>query len=102
MIESVLMDGAVETASTLASWLPMQKFYLSDGTALALQKGHRRSKDFDFFTLHSLEVLPELPQLDNLLKRFRRVEWIHKSEVCCKVVYGPLQKRLRTQFGFGC
>lgn len=79
MIESVLMDGAVETASTLASWLPMQKFYLSDGTALALQKGHRRSKDFDFFTLHPLEVLPELPELDNLLKRFRRAEWIHKS-----------------------
>ena len=23
-------------------------------------------------------------------------------EVCSKVVFGPLQKRLRTQFGFGC
>jgi hypothetical protein len=79
MIESVLMDGAVETASPLASWLPMQKFYLSGGTALALHKGHRRSKDLRFFTLHPLEVLPELPQLDNLLKRFRWVEWIHKS-----------------------
>jgi hypothetical protein len=73
------MAGAVETATILASWPPMQKFYLSGGTALALQEGHRRSKDLDFFTRHPVEALPELPQLDNFLKRFTQAEWTHKS-----------------------
>jgi len=79
MIESVLMAGAVETATILASWPPMQKFYLSGGTALALQEGHRRSKDLDFFTRHPVEALPALPKLDNLLKRFTRAEQTYKS-----------------------
>ena len=43
-------------------------FYLAGGTALALQLGHRRSVDLDFFTLHefsetelstNLSTLPE-------------------------------------------
>ena len=79
MIESVLTTGVAETATILASWSPMQKFYLSGGTALALQEGHRRSKDLDFFTRHPLGVLPELPQLDNFLKQFTQAEWTHKS-----------------------
>jgi hypothetical protein len=79
MIESVLMAGAMETASILASWSAMQNFYLSGETALALQEGHRRSKDLDFFTRHPIEALPELPQLDNFLKRFTQAEWTHKS-----------------------
>ena len=77
--ESVLMAGVAEVASILASWSPMQKFYLSGGTALALQEGHRRSKDLDFFTRHPLEALPELPKMDDLLKRFTSVEWTHRS-----------------------
>ena len=77
--ESVLMTGVAEVASILASWSPMQKFYLSGGTALALQVGHRRSKDLDFFTRYPLEALPELLKMDDLLKRFRSVEWTHKS-----------------------
>ncbi|MGA9292658.1 MAG: nucleotidyl transferase AbiEii/AbiGii toxin family protein [Ignavibacteriaceae bacterium] len=32
------------------------KFYLAGGTALALQLGHRRSDDFDFFTFEHLEI----------------------------------------------
>ncbi|MHB8189957.1 MAG: nucleotidyl transferase AbiEii/AbiGii toxin family protein [Ferrimicrobium sp.] len=79
MIESVLMTGVAETVSVLATWPLMQKFYLSGGTALALQEGHRRSKDLGFFTRQPLEVLPKLPQLDDLLKRFTLAEWTHKS-----------------------
>jgi len=32
------------------SWIRRQKWYLAGGTALALQVGHRRSVDLDFFT----------------------------------------------------
>ena len=34
----------------------MNPFYLAGGTALALQIGHRRSVDFDFFTIHDFNV----------------------------------------------
>ncbi len=79
MDESVLATGVVEVVSVLASWPPMQQFYLSGGTALALQEGHRRSKALDFFTLDPWEVLPQLPQLDAMLQRFTKVEWTHRS-----------------------
>ncbi|MFZ0453714.1 MAG: hypothetical protein WAM24_08170 [Ignavibacteriaceae bacterium] len=32
------------------------KFYLAGGTALALQLGHRRNDDFDFFSFEHLEI----------------------------------------------
>ncbi len=35
-----------------------QQFYLAGGTALALQSGHRRSIDLDFFS-ETDEVLPQ-------------------------------------------
>lgn len=49
MIESVLVIGTAETASTLASSPPVQEFCLSGRAALALQIGHRSSKALDFF-----------------------------------------------------
>ncbi len=79
MIESVLMAGVVDTASILASWPPMQEFYLSGGTALALQQGHRQSRDLDFFTQRPLSTLPDLPGMDGMLKSFAQVEWTQKS-----------------------
>ena len=47
-----------------------EKFYLAGGTALALQVGHRRSEDFDFFTsdIFDLQALQEKTRL--LLKGF--------------------------------
>ena len=44
------------------STLPeLQNFYLVGGTALALQLGHRKSEDLDFFTNGSFDI-PELKQ----------------------------------------
>ena len=37
----------------------LQNFYLAGGTALALQLGHRKSEDLDFFTNGSLDI-PDL------------------------------------------
>lgn len=41
-------------------------FYLAGGTALALQLGHRTSKDFDFFTLKKFDSLI-------LIREFRKI-----------------------------
>ncbi|MDA8195204.1 MAG: nucleotidyl transferase AbiEii/AbiGii toxin family protein [Thermaerobacter sp.] len=79
MKEALLPTGVADTASVLASWPIMQDFYLSGGTALALQQGHRQSRDLDFFTRQPLTVLPELPGTDAFLARFGNVEWILRA-----------------------
>ncbi len=79
MIESVVTTAAREVASVLASWPPMQDFYLSRGTALAVQQGHRRFRDLGFFTRSPQATLPQLPGLNDVLQHFVSVEWTHRS-----------------------
>lgn len=45
-----LIPGALEVAGSLARIEAIKGFYLAGGTALALQRGHRVSRDFDFFS----------------------------------------------------
>ena len=45
----VLPGDAQKTLATLSVQIALKPFYLAGGTALALQWGHRRSIDFDFF-----------------------------------------------------
>lgn len=65
-------------------WLERSEWYLAGGTALALQAGHRRSLDLDFFT--------QKTNFDNaeLLERFsRNTDW--ETEINKKnTVYGKL------------
>jgi predicted nucleotidyltransferase component of viral defense system len=49
----------------------LQNFYLVGGTALALQLGHRKSEDLDFFTNGSFDIA-ELKQA--LLKHYPHIE----------------------------
>ena len=48
MFEDVLSEQALEAIDALAPVL--KDFYLAGGTGLALQLGHRRSEDLDFFS----------------------------------------------------
>ncbi len=48
MFEKVLYPGTLEVVESLIPKL--DTFYLAGGTGLALQLGHRRSEDLDFFT----------------------------------------------------
>jgi len=48
MFEEVLSRRAIEVVESLSPHL--DTFYLAGGTALALQLGHRRSDDIDFFS----------------------------------------------------
>lgn len=48
MFEKILSGGSIEVIETLAPHL--ETFYLAGGTGLALQLGHRKSDDLDFFS----------------------------------------------------
>lgn len=48
------------------SFLKRQGFYLAGGTALALQLGHRTSRDLDFYTLRHFDNI-------KLIKEFKRI-----------------------------
>lgn len=64
-------------------WMGNTNWYLAGGTALALQSGHRKSIDLDFFT--------ESREFDNnsLLKKFPKDDW--KANVNKKsTIYGEL------------
>src|SRR3990167_5009838 len=50
-------------------WLGASKWYLAGGTALALQVGHRKSLDLDFFTTQ------ETFQLSRLEKKLAKIGW---------------------------
>lgn len=78
MNESILPDGVAAVASQLSEWPALQQFYLAGGTALALQMGHRQSRDLDFFTIRPVTTLPDLPDLDAVLTGFHRVEWVQR------------------------
>ncbi len=56
MFEEVLSKEALEVLDQISSQL--KGFYLAGGTGLALQIGHRRSYDLDFFSVQMFEVEP--------------------------------------------
>ena len=63
MHPEVIGRAARAVAEALPEEMFRQGFYLGGGTGLALQLGHRRSEDFDFFCAESFDV----PGLDRLL-----------------------------------
>ena len=79
MNETILPVGVADVASLLAQWPAMQAFYLAGGTALALQRGHRQSRDLDFFTQEPLHHLPPLPSFTEFAPRFERVETLNEA-----------------------
>jgi len=54
----------------------MDDYYLAGGTALALQLGHRKSVDLDFFSIQDFE----LNKLESSLKEVGRVKVLSKDE----------------------
>src|ERR1700751_4892497 len=62
----VLPPDAQETFAALAAQPAVKPFYLAGGTALALQWGHRKSVDLDFFTEEVVNEDRLLQSLDNL------------------------------------
>ena len=63
----VLTDAQKKALSRFSSVLGKTDFYLAGGTALALQIGHRMSKDFDWF-------IPRLGEIETLLTMLQTAE----------------------------
>ena len=67
-----ILTGAQQTVLELLSRIPeVRTFYLARGTGLALQLGHRRSEDFDFFRAPALvpqDLLAVLREAGDLIK----------------------------------
>lgn len=78
MQESILPQGVVKVASILADWPALQSYYLAGGTALALQRGHRRSRDLDFFTKQAVSHLP-LATGSPTASEFGEIQWVMKE-----------------------
>ena len=70
MMHTNTLPGNTSSVLQKLSQLNMlQNFYLTGGTALSLQIGHRESQDLDFFTqedFHSEELQRELEKMVNL------------------------------------
>ena len=49
MFESVISESRLSLLKDLGKKKTLDNFYMAGGTAAALQIGHRRSVDFDFF-----------------------------------------------------
>lgn len=54
MFEEILPVNAASVLQRIASYL--KDYYLAGGTGLALQLGHRKSADFDFFNDHPFNI----------------------------------------------
>lgn len=66
--------------NTEAKYLKVNGYYLAGGTALALQLGHRRSVDFDFFSRkpeRADSVLSRLKRFPNYILRERDSDTVH-------------------------
>lgn len=61
-----ISDGLYETLITLSEVPELSNFYLVGGTALALQIGHRKSDDLDFFSEKSFDAHNIKQALNNL------------------------------------
>lgn len=64
MFSNVLLPETFVVLQNLKNFKFIKAFYLAGGTSLALQLGHRRSIDLDFF-------INKLPPHENILKSFR-------------------------------
>lgn len=55
---AVLSPNVIEVCRALGQSQLVSTFYLADGTGLALQLGHRKSDDLDFFPRDAKETIP--------------------------------------------
>src|SRR4030043_2294207 len=70
MFEKVLSKNAKKSLALIGESGLMKEAYLAGGTALALEIGHRKSIDFDFFTAREFNENTVIQRLNSLLPDF--------------------------------
>lgn len=71
MFEKVLSKNAKESLVIIGKSRILENAYLAGGTALALQIGHRYSKDFDFFTREEFSENVFAQRIKKLIPSFK-------------------------------
>jgi predicted nucleotidyltransferase component of viral defense system len=66
MVNGIISPADKEILLMLSRQDFMRSFYLAGGTGCALHIGHRRSRDFDFFSRTEFEIFPMQNALRNL------------------------------------
>jgi hypothetical protein len=90
MYLNILPTGQEEVIKKLSNYPFIKDFYLSGGTALALQLGHRESVDFDFFGEKDFEPQELLNILQNDFDV--EVDKIERGTLNCRI------KNIKLQF----
>lgn len=77
MFEKALSKNAKKSLALLGKIEFFRKAYLAGGTAIALQLGHRESKDFDFFTKEKFDARNLATELKRRLPNFKleKIAW---------------------------
>jgi len=77
MFEEVLSKNAKESLAVLGKSGLLKSAYFAGGTALALQIGHRYSRDFDFFTTKEFDERIFLQKITRVMPDFQleRKDW---------------------------
>ncbi|MFH1991648.1 MAG: nucleotidyl transferase AbiEii/AbiGii toxin family protein [Pseudomonadota bacterium] len=70
MFEEILSPAAIDIIQSTAQHI--DAFYLAGGTALALQLGHRKSDDFDFFSNRMFNTDSILARISVDIENFER------------------------------
>lgn len=79
MYEAALAPGVLSVAQVLGRLPQLRHFYLAGGTGLALQLGHRQSRDLDFFTREPAHKLVATGSMEWLSRSFSHVELIARQ-----------------------
>ncbi|MGH9782769.1 MAG: nucleotidyl transferase AbiEii/AbiGii toxin family protein [Terriglobia bacterium] len=93
----ILGPDLLQTLAALEQASLLLPFYLGGGTGLALQLGHRRSQDLDFFAFHSFDpeaLLFQLEQLGDLSVTARSAQTLHVEFRRAKVSFLGYSYRL--------
>lgn len=68
MYSEALSEETIQAVDKIKKCSFAQKFYLAGGTALAIQIGHRKSIDLDFFSRETIDVANLKKELSNVGK----------------------------------
>ena len=94
-VPAVVDDDVLEILHRLSSSELGRRFYLAGGTALALQIGHRRSNDLDYFTYgERIDRGKTLRAVERVLSAGGRVETVLSEPGQLDLAVGPQRRKV--------
>lgn len=79
-----------ETLKTLSGYSKINDFYLGGGTGLALQIGHRKSLDFDFFSKRNKLFIEDRKKIKNYLKTKGKIKLLQDKDNILDLIFNNI------------